>query len=232
MVLRLSCLGRYLAPARRPELEAEELSALRRSAARRVADQRAVAHPEALSVRRLRREAVSFRRPEAYQEVGLCAAAAYPEVSSSRHLRRAAVHQDATGASSVRRWLEALSKALRLAARLSKARWSAAPLWWAASPWVRHPAFPAHAWCQPEAARCAVAARLEQSWLRHLRREVLLLPPAEMSASCAQAVSRSGEAVAVGSDARAAQPWAVPVASGQPPVVVRQEVSAAPAELP
>jgi hypothetical protein len=60
-----------LAPGRRLELEAEELSAQRLSAVRRVADQRAVAHPQVLSVRRLRREAVSFRQPAACPEAAL-----------------------------------------------------------------------------------------------------------------------------------------------------------------
>jgi hypothetical protein len=58
-----------------------------------------------------------------------------------------------------------------------------------------------------------------------------LLPPAVLSASCAQAVSNSREAAAVGSDARAAQPPAVPGASVQPPVAVLQAVSAAVAAL-
>ena len=56
MVLRLSWQGRCLAPGRRQALGAAELSELRRSAVRRMADQRAVAHPQVLSVRRQRRE--------------------------------------------------------------------------------------------------------------------------------------------------------------------------------
>jgi len=51
-----------LAPGRRQELEAEELSALRRSAVRRVADQRAVVRLESLSVRRPRRQVASFQQ--------------------------------------------------------------------------------------------------------------------------------------------------------------------------
>ena len=168
--------------------------------------------------------------------------AAHPEVSSSRHLRRAAVVYRA--APSVQRRREASSKAFRPEARrskvpLAKAQGSAVPLWWAAFPWVLPPAFPAHAWCQPEAAcqkeaaRRAVAARLEGSSLCYLRPEAaagLLLPLAAVAAWCARAVPNSREAAAVGSDAVAAQPWAVPaepVASAQPPVEAREEGSGA-----
>jgi len=137
-----------LAPGRRQRLEAEELSALRRSAVRRLADQRAVARPESVSVRRPRREAVSFRRPAACPGAGQGAVAARPEVSSSRHLRREAVVYRA--ARSVRRRREASSKAFRPEARLSEvplseALRSAGLLWWTAFPPVLLPAFPARA---------------------------------------------------------------------------------------
>ena len=71
MVLPLSWPGRYLAPRRREELEAEELSAFLRPAVRRVADQRAVAHLQVLSVRRLQPEGASFRQPAACPEAAL-----------------------------------------------------------------------------------------------------------------------------------------------------------------
>jgi hypothetical protein len=241
VVLRLSCLGRYLAPGRRRELEAEALSALRRSAVRRVADQRAVAHPEVLSVRRLRREVVSFRR-QAADLRRLAEQAAHPVgarlvLSSSRHLHRAAVRRCAAEASSVRHRQEVSSKVLRPEARLreaqlSKAQSSAEPLWWAAFPRVSPLVLQAHAFrrraaspCahRPEASSCrrqAVSSwsQPEASWL---------LPRAALSAWCARAVSRLREAAAVGSDAGAAQPWAEPGASVQPSAVARQEVSAA-----
>ena len=153
VVLQLSWPGRYLAPERRQELEAEELSAFLRPAVSRVADQRAVAHLQVLSVRRLRREAVSFRRQAACPEVHRQAASlrqqagclrragsgAHPEVSWSRHLHRADVHPDAPSA--LRRPGASLwafrPEARRLMARSSKERWSKAlwsapSLWWAA----------------------------------------------------------------------------------------------------
>jgi len=165
-------------------------------------------------------------------------AAAHLEVSSSRHPRRAAVVYRA--APSVLRRREASSKAFRREARLSKVPLSEAQqsavllllLLRAAFPWVLRPAFPARAWCQPEAARRAVA-RLEVSSWSCLRPEVgaagLLLQPAAVSAWCVRAAPSSREAAAV-SDAGAAQPWAVPAepgASARPPVVAREEVSAA-----
>jgi hypothetical protein len=80
--------------------------------------------------------------------------------------------------------------------------------------WGLRPVSPARAWRHREAARCA-AARLAVSSLGCPPREAeevaeRLLLPAVVSARCAQAVPRSGEA-AERSDAGAAQPWAVPV---------------------
>jgi hypothetical protein len=120
-----------LAPGRRQELEAEELSALRQSAVRRVADQRAVAHPQVLSVRRLRREAVSFRRqaacpeePLAWQQPEASPLAERLAVSSSRHLHQEAARRCVAEASSVLRRQAAASKALRPEAWLLMAPWS------------------------------------------------------------------------------------------------------------
>jgi hypothetical protein len=240
-----------LAPGRRQELEAEELSALRPLAVRRLADQRAVAYLQVLSVRRLRREAVSFRRQAACPEVPL--ASQQPEasplaerlaLSSSCHLHREAARRCAAEASSVpRRQAASPSKAFRpevprstvprSTVLLSKAPWSAVLSLWAAFPWGlppvcafrRRPAGPcAH---RPEASsihRQVVSSlwQPEVSWW---------LPPVVLSAWCAQAVSNSREAAAVGSDAMAAQPPAEPGALVQPPVAVRQAVSAAAAVL-
>jgi hypothetical protein len=162
----------------------------------------------------LRRAAASsFRQPAVCPEAARGAVAARPEVSASRHPQRAAaLHRDAGQASSVLRRPEAFRREEQRSSVLgSRAR-------------------------QPEAVRGAVVARPEASALRHLRQEAagLLLPPVVVSASCARAVCRSREAAAVGSDATAAQPWAVPaepVASAQPPGVAREEVSAVVAEL-
>jgi hypothetical protein len=117
-----------------------------------VADQRAVAHPQVWSVRRLRREAASFRQPAACPEEHRQAAwlrqqavclrragsAAHPEVSWSRRLHRADVHRDAPsvlrrpGASSrVFQPEERRLMALSSKVPLSKALWSASSLWWA-----------------------------------------------------------------------------------------------------
>ena len=221
-----------MAPGRRRELAAAALSALRRSAVRRLADQGAVAHPEALSVQRLRREAVSFRRQAA------CPGAGLRRVSLSGHLYRVAVRRPAAEAPSVLRRQVASSKAFRPEAQPSEVLLPVAPRlaalsWWTVLPWELRPVSPAPAWCQPEAAPC-VAARPAVASLCCLRREAAagaVLLPAALLAWCALAVPNSGEAAAVGSDAGAAQPWAEPVVSAQPPAVARQEVSAAAAEL-
>jgi hypothetical protein len=215
-----------LAPGRRQELEAEELSALRRSAVRRVADQRAVARPAPRPVRPEAR----LRRP-AHPEAGQGVVADHPEVPSSPRLRReAAVYRDAP----VRRQqgVSVFRPEARLSeAQPSKVRQPVAVLGWTAFPQALLPAFPAHAWCQREAARGAVAARLAVS-TSCLRREAEVawwLRLAALSGWSAPAVPRLREA-AVGRDAGAAQPRAVLaelVVSAQPPVVARQEVSAA-----
>jgi hypothetical protein len=171
-------------------------------------------------------------QPAVCRMAGQRAVAAHPEVPSSRHLRQAVFPAAAMASSVLRRQEASLLKEL-----LSKAQRSAALVPRAACPRAQamHPASPAHAWRRSEAVRCAVAAHPEVSSLRHLRREVSwLLPPVAVavavSASCARAVFRWREAAVVGSDAGAAQPLAVPVASARLPGVARQEVSAAAAE--
>lgn len=128
-----------------------------------------------------------LRRP-AHPEAGQGVAADHPEVPSSPRLRpEAAVYRDAP----VRRQQGA--SAFRPEARLSEAqppevRPPAAVLGWTAFPQALHPASPAHAWCQPEAARGAVAARLGVSMLCLRRAAAWSLRLAALSAWSAPAV--------------------------------------------
>jgi hypothetical protein len=221
-----------LVPRRRREVRAAY------RAARFAPDRIRVASPEArqppaLRLRVVHRQVASFRQLAAQRVAAPDALAEeHPAVSSSARLRREVCRDG----SSVPRQREASSRALRPEERMLKARLSKVPrpaelLSWAALPWVPRPAFPARAWCPKEAARCAAARLAVLSW-GCLRREAAwwLLRPAEVSAWCARAVPRSREAAAVGRDAGAAQPSAVPaepVASAQLPVVAWEEVSAA-----
>lgn len=227
VVLRPSWRGRHLAPGRRRGPAAGELSALRRSAVRRVVDRRAVLHLEP-PVRCPQRAAASFRQPAAQREAAPGALAERREVSLSARLRRAVCPV----ASSALRQREA-SRALLPEEQLSgtplaRESRSAVPSCWAAFPWGLRPAFPAHAWRQPEAARGA-AERLAVSSLGWPRREAAawVLRSAALLARCARAEPHSGEAAAVGSDARTVQPRAAPEASVRPPVVAGEEVSVA-----
>jgi hypothetical protein len=117
----------------------------------------------------------------------------------------------------------------------SKEPWSAVLLWWwAALPWglPRVRAF----------RRRAVVPCVHRREASSIRRQAVswwwqpevswLLPPGVLSACGARAVCRSREAAAaVGSDARVVLRRAVPGASAQPPVAVRQAVLAAVAAL-
>jgi hypothetical protein len=234
VVLQLPSPGRRSA-LRHREGRAERLGVLAGRAAEAWARQLLALQPrEVLRLKEVLRRAASFRQPAANWEPGL-RAAAHREVSWSRHLRRV-VRPDAAKAPSVlRRQAASSSKAFRpevprSTAPLSKEPWSAVLLWWwAALPWGLPPV---RAFRRRVAGPCAHRPAIRRqaassSWQPEVS---WLLPPAALSAWCARAVCRSQEA-AVGSDARAAQPRAVPGASAQPPVAAQQEVSAAGAGL-
>ncbi|WP_409363567.1 hypothetical protein [Bradyrhizobium sp. AUGA SZCCT0431] len=247
VVLRLPSRGRYLGPGRRREARAERPGvpagpASQASARQLLALRLTEVRRQAASFRRpaVRQRAASFRQQAAYQEAGPGAVADHPELSSARHPRRAALlRRDAAEASSVLRRQEASKALQRPAARSAMVSRSALP-------WGLRSALPAPAWYQPaaypEAGPGAVARPEVSSWCC-LQRAAMRsaqawgLPPAEAAYARAEPqqaaalVSDAGAAQrrAAASDAEAVQRRAVPavlVASAQPPVAAREEVSA------